>query len=118
MIRYRHGERYALHYDNSEAQRASAPPLPRAATLIVYLREPGGGGHTHFPDARPAAAVAAAHGGAAAAGGGVRVAPRVGRAVVFWSARADGGMDANCMHAAQPVRGGEKWIATRWFAEA
>ena len=51
-------------------------------------------------------------------GKGVRVYPVQGRAVVFWSKRQDGTEDIASLHAAEAVREGEKWIATRWMKDA
>lgn len=34
------------------------------------------------------------------------------------SKRLDGQEDANSIHAAEVVKSGEKWIATRWMTEA
>jgi hypothetical protein len=51
-------------------------------------------------------------------GRGVRVYPVQGRAVVFWSKRQDGTEDIASLHAAEVVRKGEKWIATRWMKDS
>ncbi|KAI8474309.1 MAG: hypothetical protein J3K34DRAFT_518266 [Monoraphidium minutum] len=141
VVKYHEGEFYEQHYDN----RAGAP-LARAATIIVYLADTEEGGATNFPRAvlsraydpsataapataaAPAAAGAAAAAGraalppgvAAAAGGepGIRVFPKQGRAIIFWSRRPDGSEDVSSIHAAEVVRGGDKWIATRWMKQA
>lgn len=47
-------------------------------------------------------------------GAGVRVHPAAGRACIFFSMRADGSEDPASLHAAEPLRLGEKWIATKW----
>ena len=48
---------------------------------------------------------------------GIRIVPRKGRAVLFWSKKPDGCEDLNSIHAAETVMRGEKWIATRWLSE-
>lgn len=48
---------------------------------------------------------------------GIRIMPKKGRAVLFWSKKRDGSEDLNSIHAAETVLKGEKWIATRWLSE-
>jgi hypothetical protein len=105
--------------------------------VIIYLTDVAAGGETFFPDATtppeapeadaPPGLFAAAGGDEGSGGGaalrrgrprrGLRVQPRAGRAIVFWSGLPGGGADDRSMHAAEPVRAGEKWIATRWCCE-
>jgi len=47
---------------------------------------------------------------------GIRIWPKRGRALVFWSV--SGGIeDVRSLHEAEPVIEGEKWIATKWLRE-
>lgn len=48
---------------------------------------------------------------------GLRIYPRRGRAVFFWSRLPNGEEDRMSLHAAEPIIMGEKWIATRWMQE-
>ena len=48
---------------------------------------------------------------------GLRIFPREGRAIIFWSRTAAGHEDGASIHAAETVLGGEKWIITRWLRE-
>lgn len=48
---------------------------------------------------------------------GLRIYPKPGRAILFFSRRPDGEEDKASLHAAEPVTMGEKWIATRWLKE-
>lgn len=103
VVRYDRGEMYTAHYDNKQGC------VRRAATFMMYLRDVEAGGATHFPKAKPA--------GLGADADGVRVWPKRGRALVFWSVR--GGVeDARSLHEAEPVAAGEKWIATKWMQVA
>ena len=103
VVRYDRGEMYTAHYDNKQGC------VRRAATFMLYLRDVEAGGATHFPKAKPA--------GKDADAVGVRVWPKRGRALVFWSVR--GGVeDARSLHEAEPVAAGEKWIATKWMQVA
>jgi hypothetical protein len=78
------------------------------------------GGATHFPKATPAVLRNSGAGdgsGKVVKGDGVRIWPRRGRALVFWSVR--GGVeDARSLHEAESVVQGEKWIATKWLQVA
>ena len=49
--------------------------------------------------------------------GGLRIFPRRGRAIFFWSRTEEGKEDKASLHAAEPIIMGEKWIATRWLRE-
>ena len=48
---------------------------------------------------------------------GLRIYPRRGRAILFWSRLPTGDEDKASLHAAEPIIHGEKWIATRWLRE-
>lgn len=48
---------------------------------------------------------------------GLRVFPKKGRAVMFWSRLPDGTEDVASIHAGEEVLSGTKWIATRWLRE-
>ena len=98
IVRYESGEMYTAHYDNKQGC------VRRAATFMMYLRDVEAGGATHFPKAKAF--------GKGADADGVRVWPKRGRALVFWSVR--GGVeDVRSLHEAEPVAAGEKWIATK-----
>ncbi len=89
--------------------------LPSSDTPIEGVAEGSG---LQLPGALPAPlAPTATGGGVSAPRPGLRVFPRQGRALVFWSRLPGGGEDFASIHAAQVVEGGEKWIATRWFKE-
>ncbi|KAF4751982.1 hypothetical protein FOZ62_006623 [Perkinsus olseni] len=47
--------------------------------------------------------------------GTIRVPPKLGRAVLFYSYDLEGKHDPASRHAACPVLKGTKWIAQRWF---
>ena len=91
LLRYLPGERYAPHYDWLRDE-----PNQRTHTALVYLNSVSAfaGGATHFPSL------------------GVRVQPRVGRAILFAvadpappHARVD-----LALHEAEPLVAGTKWV--------
>jgi len=69
----------------------------RTWTFMIYLNEPAGGGETEFPDL------------------GVKVAPKLGRAVIWNNLRASGEGNDATRHQSLPVTGGTKTIITKWF---
>ncbi|QDZ24182.1 prolyl 4-hydroxylase [Chloropicon primus] len=128
VVRYRKGEFYNEHYDN-KAGNASH----RAATFMIYLSDVAGGGATYFPRStgRPSTGVGGREGDQghqdqgskghfwhkAEAPPGLRIYPKQGRAVLFWSRLTTGNEDMASIHAAEAVLEGEKWIMTRWMRE-
>ena len=131
MVKYETGQFYHEHYDNKAGQTSM-----RAATFMMYLSDSEGGGATYFPRAvplefdegrrpeppakgemDPCSLLWGTDGVYRTPDPGVRIVPRKGRAVLFWSKKPDGCEDLNSIHAAETVLRGEKWIATRWLSE-
>jgi prolyl 4-hydroxylase len=71
----------------------------RVATLIVYLNDVEEGGETIFPEA------------------GLSVAGKQGGAVYFRYLNGLRQLDPLTLHGGAPVRGGDKWIMTKWMRE-
>lgn len=94
ILRYRAGQQYKLHLD-------AMPELEnqRVLTVIVYLNDDYEGGETAFPEL------------------GLTVKGRAGDGLLFRNALPDGRPDPRMMHAGQPVRSGEKCIASRWIRQ-
>ena len=104
IVKYATHERYTAHYDNR------AGSLKRTLTFMGYLREPESGGATHFPKAIPLC-------GNTTHPGGIRIYPKRGRAILFWSVKSDGQTEAmRSLHEASKVESGEKWIFTQWLS--
>jgi len=112
VVRYKPNQYYNEHVDFltpsfypdcPEVQRGNN----RFATFLLYLRvSKGPGGHTYFPYARNN------HSGGAGPGSeGLKLKPKQGSAVVFYSMLPDGNLDERSLHAGTPVQKGEKWIA-------
>lgn len=96
---------YTAHYDNKQGCTR------RAATFMMYLTDVDAGGATHFPKAVP---LTVRERSAAVNAAGIRIWPKRGRALVFWSVT--GGVeDPRSLHEAEPIVEGEKWIATKWL---
>lgn len=71
----------------------------RVATLIVYLNDVPDGGETIFPEV------------------GMSVAGKQGGAVYFRYLNGLRQLDPLTLHGGAPVKGGEKWIMTKWMRE-
>jgi len=69
----------------------------RTWTFMIYLQEPQGGGETEFPDL------------------GLKVEPRLGRAVFWNNLYAWGEGNYSTQHQSLPVTAGSKTIITKWF---
>merc|ERR1712196_386149 len=48
---------------------------------------------------------------------GLKVRPRKGQALVFYSLKPDGNFDPQSLHGGCPVVKGEKWVATKWIRQ-
>ena len=92
VLRYRPGEQYRTHFDFIPGFAN-----PRVMTMIVWLNREFAGGETHFPTARLS----------------LRGAP--GDAILFHNVDREGRRDPASAHAGQPVRQGEKIVASRWI---
>jgi prolyl 4-hydroxylase len=94
VLCYRPGEEYKLHSD-------ALPPGPnqRAITVLVALNHDYHGGETQFP------AIGLAWRG------------RTGEALMFRNADSAGAIDPAARHAGCAVRGGTKFLLSRWIRE-
>lgn len=106
VLRYRPGERYALHPDffSPDDMAELANGGQRRATFLLYLNDvpAGAGGATAWPDAAPP----------------LRVQPRMGQAVLWHNCRPDGRIDERSVHAGERVAAPhEKWVLSKFLRE-
>jgi prolyl 4-hydroxylase len=104
ILHYNTTGEYRPHFDYFPPdQRGSAVHTARGgqrvATLIVYLNDVPDGGETIFPEA------------------GLSVAGKQGGAVYFRYLNGQRQLDPLTLHGGAPVKGGEKWIMTKWMRE-
>ena len=102
VLCYGPGAEYKPHYDYFDPSDPGSASIlarggQRVGTLILYLNEPEQGGGTSFPDAD------------------FEVAPKRGNGVFFSYPQPD--PSTRTLHGGEPVRVGEKWIATKWLRE-
>jgi len=96
VVRYTAGQEYTPHHDFGY----SGKPNQRFLTLLMYIHSPTEGGATSFPKAFN--------------GRGLKIAPPVGSAVLFYSMTPDGNSDDLSLHSGMPVRAGVKWVCNLW----
>jgi prolyl 4-hydroxylase len=99
VVRYLTGGEYMPHQDYfaSDAEELNNGGN-RRATLLIYLNDVirENGGRTYFP------------------GFGLRVSPSKGSALYFEYEDDQGRFDPQTLHGGEPLRGGVKWIITKW----
>ncbi|PSS30706.1 Prolyl 4-hydroxylase [Actinidia chinensis var. chinensis] len=114
VLRYEIGQRYNSHYDAFNPAEYGPQKSQRIASFLLYLSDVEEGGETMFPfengwsmdlnyDYRKCV--------------GLRVKPRRGDGLLFFSLFPNGTIDATSLHGSCPVMTGEKWVATKWIRD-
>ncbi|KAL6747374.1 hypothetical protein V8C86DRAFT_1333504 [Haematococcus lacustris] len=115
VLRYKLGQHYDSHMDTFDPKDFNVTSQ-RIATFLIYLRSPEEGGETVFKrEGRDGADKAVADWRTCSDGMGIKVKPRQGDAVLFWSATPSLELDPRALHGACPVIKGEKWSMARWL---
>jgi len=105
MVYYQKTQHYSAHYD---FEVTSTAPQSRFATLLLYLNDQASedaGGETAFMVAKREDDSSK----------GFKIHPGKCSAVLFYNLCPDGNCDINSLHAALPVKLGEKWAANIWL---
>eukprot|EP00897_Mesotaenium_endlicherianum_P002265 jgi/Mesen1/2066/ME000150S01151 len=114
VLRYEIGQKYNSHYDTFNPDEYGPQSSQRIASVLVYLTDVEEGGETMFPfenwenmdsnyDFKACI--------------GLKVKPRQGDALLFWSVYHNGTIDKTSAHGSCPVVRGEKWVATKWVRD-
>jgi len=101
VVHYAIGQEYKSHHD-WRVNRLQT----RFATFLMYLTDmasPEAGGETEFPRVKDEE------------GNTLKVHPGKGRCAIFYDMLEDGNVDDLTLHAALPVKEGEKWLANVWI---
>jgi prolyl 4-hydroxylase len=123
VLRYELGQRYSAHHDYFPPQFYQSPENSgtlamldggrnnRYITVFWYLSDVEEGGETIFPRA----------GGKPSPTdfndciNGLKVTPKEGKAIMFYSMTPEGQFDEYSLHGACPVIKGTKWAANKWI---
>lgn len=114
VLRYEIGQKYNSHYDAFNAAEYGPQKSQRIASFLLYLSDVEEGGETMFPF----------EGGRNLDGTydfekciGLKVKPRKGDGLLFYSLFPNGTIDATSLHGSCGVIRGEKWVATKWIRD-
>jgi len=114
ILRYELGQKYNCHYDVFDPAEYGPQKSQRMASFLLYLSDVEEGGETMFPfenyqnmdigyDYKACI--------------GLKVKPRQGDALLFYSMLPNGTFDKTALHGSCPVIQGEKWVATKWIRD-
>jgi prolyl 4-hydroxylase len=127
VLRYKKGQFYDQHYDYFDPADYKRDPSTlemirngeknRLSTVFWYLSTVNDGGHTIFPLANGNIFNSYTHNYKNCnVQNSLKVPPRKGSAIIFYSLQADGSLDRTSLHGACPVEGDdEKWAANKWI---
>lgn len=114
ILRYEIGQRYVSHYDAFNPAEYGTQKSQRIASFLLYLSDVEEGGETMFPYEN----------GSNMRMGydyekciGLKVKPRQGDGLLFYSLFLNGTIDKTSLHGSCPVIKGEKWVATKWIRD-
>jgi prolyl 4-hydroxylase len=97
LVNYKVSQEYTSHHDFGYSRIGREEQGARFATLLLYLNEGMVGGETSFPRYANAESFRE-----------LKVVPKIGKAILFYSQLPDGNLDDFSQHAALPVIDGEK----------
>lgn len=114
VLRYEIGQSYHSHYDAFDPSQYGPQKSQRVASFLLYLSDVEEGGETMFPfesaqnmdanyDFRKCI--------------GLKVKPRRGDGLLFYSLFPNGTIDPTSIHGSCAVIRGEKWVATKWIRD-
>ncbi|KHN42331.1 probable prolyl 4-hydroxylase 9 [Glycine soja] len=113
ILKYEVAQKYDSHYDAFNPDEYGTVESQRIASFLLYLSNVEAGGETMFP----------CEGGLNIDKGyydykkciGLKVKPRQGDGLLFYSLLPNGKIDKTSLHGSCPVIKGEKWVATKWI---
>ncbi|XP_058772831.1 probable prolyl 4-hydroxylase 9 [Vicia villosa] len=111
ILRYRVGQKYNPHYDSYYTAEEGPQGSRRVVSFLVYLTDVSEGGETNFPYEN---GLNMDRGYQFKDCVGLKIKPRKGDGILFYSMFPNGTMDRTSLHGSCPVIKGEKWVATKW----
>ena len=115
ILRYEIGQKYDSHYDTFDPQVYGEQKSKRIASFLLYLTTPDEGGETVFPLEGPNGLNRLRGIDYAKCDIGLKVKPRKGDALLFWSVYPNMTFDRASLHGGCAVKSGEKYVATKWI---
>ncbi|GAA0141381.1 protein modifying enzyme [Lithospermum erythrorhizon] len=114
VLRYEIGQRYLSHYDSFDPAEYGPQKSQRVASFLLYLSDVDEGGETVFPfedgqNMDPSFDFSKCI--------GLKVKPRRGDGLLFYSLFTNGTIDKTSLHGSCPVIRGQKWVATKWIRD-
>ncbi|XP_010030509.2 probable prolyl 4-hydroxylase 9 [Eucalyptus grandis] len=114
VLPYEIGQKYSSHCDAFDPAQYGPQKSQRVATFLLYLSDVEEGGETMFPfengmnmdgtyDFKKCV--------------GLKVKPRQGDGLLFYSLLPNGTIDPTSIHGSCPVIKGEKWVAPKWIRD-
>ncbi|KAI9113503.1 hypothetical protein K1719_015430 [Acacia pycnantha] len=114
ILRYEVGQRYMSHYDAFNPAEYGPQKSQRIASFLLYLSDVEEGGETMFPFEN-GLNMDGSYGYEGCIG--LKVRPRQGDGLLFYSVLHNGTIDPTSLHGSCPVIKGEKWVATKWIRD-
>ncbi|CAK8562503.1 unnamed protein product [Lathyrus sativus] len=114
ILRYEIGQRYNSHYDAFNPTEYGPQKSQRMASFLLYLTDVQDGGETMFPFEN-GLNMDGSYGYEDCIG--LKVKPRQGDGLLFYSLLPNGTIDQTSLHGSCPVIKGQKWVATKWIRD-
>ncbi|EEF34884.1 probable prolyl 4-hydroxylase 9 [Ricinus communis] len=114
ILRYEIGQKYDSHYDSFNPAEYGPQMSQRVASFLLYLSDVEKGGETMFPFEN-GVKISSVYDYKKCAG--LKVKPRQGDGILFYSLLPNGTIDQTSLHGSCPVIEGEKWVATKWIRD-
>ncbi|GMH14824.1 hypothetical protein Nepgr_016665 [Nepenthes gracilis] len=111
ILRYEVGQKYNSHYDAFNPAEYGPQKSQRVASFLLYLSDVEEGGETIFPFEN--GNIDTDYDFVKCTG--LKVKPRRGDGLLFYSLFLNGTIDPASLHGSCPVIKGEKWVATKWI---
>ncbi|KAG8502028.1 hypothetical protein CXB51_002098 [Gossypium anomalum] len=113
VLRYEIGQKYDSHYDAFNPSEYGPQLSQRVASFLLYLSDVEEGGETMFPFENGMSVEGYDYRQCV----GLKVKPRRGDGLLFYSLFLNGTIDPTSLHGSCPVIKGEKWVATKWIRD-
>lgn len=113
VLRYEIGQKYDSHYDAFNPSEYGPQSSQRVASFLLYLSDVEEGGETMFPFENGVKIKGYDYKQCV----GLKVKPRKGDGLLFYSLFTNGTIDPSSLHGSCPVIKGEKWVATKWIRD-